>query len=498
MTTHQESAVKETAIGAFVDEARWSGCLFDGDWRAANDRIDVLEKATGEVLTRAGRATPDDVRAAAKTAKAAQRAWAATSFEERADIMRAAAALVKRHGEELTGWIVRETGCIPPKAGVELKMAKGILEKAAAMLGEPQGYMLPSADGRMSLAKRVPHGVVGVISPFNFPLILSIRAVVPALATGNAVLVKPDPQTPFTGGILIARLLEEAGLPKGLLHVLPGGADAGGALCEAPETAMISFTGSTAAGRKVGETASRNLKRVQLELGGKNALIILDDADLDRAASNAAWGAYLHQGQICMASGRILVHESLAEGLIERLAEKARHLPVGDPAREHVALGPLINERQRDRVHSIVQDTVAAGARLVAGGTYEKLFYRPTVLAGVKPGMRAFEEEIFGPVACVTTFASDDEAVELANATEYGLSAGVISASVSRALAVGNRLDTGLLHINDQTVADEPYIPFGGRGQSGNGESIGGPANWDAFTQWRWITIKDEAPQHPF
>jgi len=340
--------------------------------------------------------------------------------------------------------------------------------------------------------------VVGVISPFNFPLILGIRAVSPALATGNTVVLKPDPQTAVAGGVLIVRLFELAGLPRGALHLLPGGAEIGAAICQDPNIAMVAFTGSSAAGRTVGKLCGEHLKKVLLELGGKNSLIVLEDADLDLAASNAAFGAWLHQGQICMAAGRILAHKRIAGELVERLAEKANHLPVGDPMSGKVALGPVIGERQLERVDSIVQESLAAGARLDAGGTHEGLFYRPTVLSRVSPGMRVFEEEVFGPVASVTTFDNDDEAAELANRTEYGLSAAVISRSVSRALMLGNRLNTGLLHINDQTVHDEPHIPFGGCGASGNGSRIGGPANWEEFTQWQWVTIKDAPPPYPF
>ncbi|MFA4970148.1 MAG: aldehyde dehydrogenase family protein, partial [Sulfuritalea sp.] len=258
------------------------------------------------------------------------------------------------------------------------------------------------------------------------------------------------------------------------------------------------FTGSTAAGRAVGELAGKHLKKVTLELGGKNRLIILDDADVDLAASCAAWGAYLHQGQICMTTGVILVHEKIAAKVTEQMVGKATHLPVGDPATQQVALGPLISERQRDRVHGIVQDSIKQGAHLAAGGTYEGNFYKPTVLTNVKPGMRCFDEEVFGPVASIVTFSTEDEAVALANNTEYGLSLGVISSSVGRAMALANRIPTGLLHINDQTVADEPHIPFGGRGASGNGGRHGGPANWEEFTQWQWVTIKDSAPRYPF
>jgi len=279
--------------------------------------------------------------------------------------------------------------------------------------------------------------------------------------------------------------------------VLPGGAAVGAALCSDPNVAMIQFTGSTAAGRKVGELAGKHLKKVSLELGGKNSLIVLDDADLDVAASNAAWASYLHQGQICMAAGRILVQRRVASEFTEKLAERARRLPCGDPASGQVALGPLISDEQLEHAKKLVDATIAAGAKLVAGGTNNGRMYEPTVLADVTSAMPAFKEEIFGPVACVTPFGSDDEAVGLANATEYGLSAGIISRSIGRAIAIGNRLRVGLLHINDQTVADEWINPFGGRGASGNGSSIGGPANVEEFTQWQWVTIKDEATPYP-
>ena len=383
-------------------------------------------------------------------------------YDKRASIFRRAARLIEEHTEALAPWIMRETGGIRPKVDTELRMAAGILNASAAMLTEPQGLVLPSHPGTMSFARRQPHGVVGVIAPFNFPLILSIRAVSPALASGNAVVLKPDPQTAVSGGFLIARLFEDAGLPAGLLHVLPGGPDVGEAMCSDPNIAMIAFTGSTRAGRLVGELCGRHLKKVSLELGGKNTMIVLDDADLDLAAGNAAFGAWLHQGQICMATGQIIATHKVAGALVERLVQKATHLPVGDPMSGHVALGPLVSERQVRTVDGIVQDSIQAGADLSAGGTFEGLFYRPTVLSKVRPGMRAFDEEIFGPVASVTAVDDEDEAVRLANLGEYGLSASVLG-SVSRALAVGNRLQVGLLHINDHTVHDEPHVPFGGR-----------------------------------
>ena len=492
-------AQQQTTAVTIAAENAWKGKIFTGRWQMAKGGTrEVIEPATGEVLTEVGFADAADVREAAQAAAAAQVEWANTPADQRAAVLRRAAQLLEAHADSLRPWIVRETGSIPPKADFELHMVIGILLEAAAIATQPPGMMLPSGPKRMSFARRVPHGVVGVISPFNAPLILSSRAVAPALALGNAVVLKPDPQTPVTGGFILARLFEAAGLPAGLLHVLPGDAAVGEAMIADPDIAMISFTGSTAAGRRVGELASRHLKRVTLELGGKNSTIVLDDADLDVAASSAAWGAYLHQGQICMATGTVLAQRKIARELTERLVAKAKNLPVGDPSAGQVALGPVISSRQLERIDGIVKDAVAKGAVLRAGGTYEKLFYSPTVLEGVRPDMRVYTEEVFGPVLSVVTFDTDEEAIAMNNATEYGLSVGVITQSVERAMAFTAMLRTGIIHINDQTVADEPWVPFGGRGASGNGGRHGGPANWEEFTQWQWVTIQDRATPYPF
>ncbi|TAA09757.1 aldehyde dehydrogenase family protein [Pseudoxanthomonas winnipegensis] len=486
------------AASPVADAATWQGKLFDGQWIAAPATLEVIEPGTGKPLHTVGKAGPSEVTAAVTRARAAQRGWAATAPRERAAVFHRAAAILQEHAAAAAALIARETGGILAKGEHEVREAIVLLQRAAAMPLHATGQVLPSVPGRLSLARQLPLGVIGVISPFNFPLVLSLRSVAPALAVGNAVVLKPDPRTPYAGGFVIAEVLAAAGLPEGLLHVLPGGADAGQALVEAPGVPMIAFTGSTAAGRRIGELAGRHLKKVSLELGGKNALIVLDDADLDKAVSAIAFGAYFHQGQICMATGRVLVQRGIAAELTRRLAEKARHLPVGDPATGQVALGPIIDQRQLQNVKDIVDASVAAGAVVEAGGTHEGLFYAPTVLSNVRPGMRAFEEEVFGPVANIIPFDHDEEAIELANATEYGLSAGVISASVGRAMAIGERLHTGLLHINDQTVADEVVNPFGGTGASGNGTSVGGPADWEQYTHWQWVTVKDAVPQYPF
>lgn len=475
----------------------WTDRLFDGQWREGSAVAAVVEPATGAELGRIGMADAAMVAGSAAAAAQAQRAWAAAPYEERAQVLRRAAQLAEQHGGEIGGWIVRESGSTRAKAAFEASITAKALHEAAALPARSNGEVLPSTPGRLSLARRRPLGVVGVISPFNFPLYLAMRAVAPALALGNAVVLKPDPRTAVCGGFAIARLFELAGLPAGVLHVLPGDGAAGAALTADPHVAMIQFTGSTAAGRKVGEAAGKHLKKVSLELGGKNSLIVLDDADLDLAIANTAWGVYLHQGQICMSSGRVLVQRGIYQRFLDKLVAKAKGLTVGDPARGEVALGPLINAAQRDHAAKVVAAATAAGATVETGGGYDGLFFEPTVLSGITPDNPAFREEIFAPVAVVVPFDSDEDAIALANDTEYGLSMAILSRDVGRALRLGERLRTGLLHINDQTVNDEVVNPFGGVGASGNGTSIGGPANWEEFTQWQWLTVKGEAPAYP-
>jgi len=483
-----------------LDPGAWSGSVYSGGWRRSEGGdAAVVAPATGEELERVGIASPRDIADAAARAADAQREWAATKFEERAAVVRRAGALWEEHAAEIETWIVRESGSIPPKASLETHIAAQECYEAAALASRPVGEILQSAEPRLSLARRVPAGVVGVIAPFNAPLILSIRSVAPALALGNAVVLKPDPRTAVCGGVTLARVFEEAGLPDGVLHVLAGGVDAGEALIADPHVRTISFTGSTAAGRKVGELAARHLKRVHLELGGNSAMIVLEDADLDLAVGAGAWGSFLHQGQICMTTGRHIVHESIAGEYVDRLAEKADHLPVGDPAAGQVALGPIIDERQRDKIHRLVTSSVDAGARLAAGGTFEGLFYRPTVLADVTAETPAWAEEVFGPVAPVARFSSVEEAIAMAADTPYGLSLGILTRDVMKGLELADRIPSGIVHINDQTVSDEAVIPFGGVGDSGTGSRFGGAAaNLDAFTETQWVTMRGSAPAYPF
>jgi benzaldehyde dehydrogenase (NAD) len=483
-----------------LDARTWDGRIFLDGWAAGGGGTqDVFEPATGGSLGRVGVANGQDVRRAAERAERAQPAWAGVSYEKRAAVLRRAGDLWERHAEEIQGWIVREGGTIPPFAAFQVRFATNACYQAAGLTALPYGDVLRTSEPHFSFSRRVPVGVVGVIAPFNAPVILSMRAVAPALALGNAVLLKPDPRTAVSGGVALARIFEEAGLPAGLLSVLPGGPSVGEALVTDPGVPMIAFTGSTRAGRAVGRAAADHGKRVHLELGGNSALIILDDVDVDKAVSVGAFGSFLHQGQICMATSRHLVQRSIADRYVAGLVEHADRLPVGNPAVDQVALGPIIDSKQRDRIHGIVTASVGAGARLAAGGKYDGLFYRPTVLADVPTGSSAFREEIFGPVAPVVAFDSLEDAVGLARDTEYGLSLGVLTADVMKGLALADRIPNGNIHINDQTVADEVVNPFGGLGASGSGGRFGGPqSNLEAFTEVQWVTMRGQLPSYPF
>ncbi len=490
-----------TTSTRLMDPQIWTGKIFNGDWiTPTGGEYPVVEPATGAQLGVVGRAGLEDVRQAADRAAEAQKAWAQAPFDRRARVLRHAGQIWEEQAAEVRDWIIRESGSTVPKAGFELHVAANECYEASGLASQPYGKLIRSGEPRLSLVRQLPVGVVSVISPFNAPVILSIRSVAPALALGNAVLLKPDPRTAVCGGVALARIFQEAGLPAGLFHVLPGGADIGEAMVITPHVRVISFTGSTAAGRAVGELAARYLKRAHLELGGNNALIILDDVDLDQAVQAGAWGSFFHQGQICMATGRHLVQERIADRYIERLAQTAEHLSVGDPAKQpSVEMGPIIDARQRDKIHGLVTSSVDAGAHVAAGGRFDALFYRPTVLSNVTLDMPAYTTEVFGPVAPVVRFSTLDEAVALAGGTEYGLSLGILTHDVMKALELAERIPNGLIHINDQTVNDEAVAPFGGVAASGTGSRFGG-AEWniEAFTETQWVTIRGQIAPRRF
>jgi benzaldehyde dehydrogenase (NAD) len=474
--------------------------MYSHGWKKAGlGAVEVTEKATGAKLGRIGIASPQDISAAAASAREAQKEWARVAGPKRGDVLREFSRLLIAHSQEVADQLGRETGAIRAKAQWEVQITPREFLEAAALASQPQGILTATLEaGFQSMARRVPLGVIGIITPWNSPIILAARAIGPALAMGNAVILKPDIQTPIAGGVIFARLLEKAGLPSGLFHVLPGGPETGAALVKEPLVDMVSFTGSTRVGRQVGSVASGLLKRVSLELGGNNPYIVLDDANIEAAASAGAWGAFFHQGQICLTGGRHLVHERVAGAYVTALVRKAKALVVGNPLDERVQVGPIVNERQAANVERIVAETVAKGAKVLTGGSRKGLFFEPTVITDVKPGMPAFDEERFGPIAVITTFRDDEEAIALANATDYGLVAAVVSADLARAQRVADALHSGVVHINDQTVVHGVYGPIGGVGASGNGFGHGTVSNADQFSEWQWITTRSQIPAYPF
>jgi benzaldehyde dehydrogenase (NAD) len=481
----------------FFAPTSWQGKYFSAGWKNG-EPTDVIEPATGAIIGSYGSAGASDLDAVVAKAVQAQKVWAAMVYPEKAAIFRRIGDLLGEHSDVLVDWLMREGGSGQGKAQFEAGLVRDEYYNAASMVAAPYGQLLRSGRPRFSFSRRVPAGVVGVIAPFNFPQILASRSVAPALAAGNAVILKPDPRTAVSGALFLAAILEEAGLPEGLFHALPGNAELGAALVAHRDVRIISFTGSTGAGRKVGAAAAEHLKRVHLELGGNNAMIVLPDADVARAASAGAWGSFLHQGQICMTTGRHLVHSSIYDEYVELLTQKALNIPVGNPL-DGLPLGPIIDARQRDSIHGLVTASVNAGARLTAGGTYDGLFYQPTVLADSSPDHPGFADEIFGPVAPVLRFDTVDEAIEIVRRSEYGLKLGILTNDFLAGLAIADQIPVGGVHINDQTVDDEVTIPFGGMGSSGTGARFGGvEGNLEAFSETQWITAEREIPLYPF
>lgn len=491
-------------VPELTTEGGASGWLdgFLSDWRPGSGKArEMREPATGRPLLSVPQSTVDDVRRATAAAAAAQPAWAEMNYQERSAILRRAADIYEAHRPEFGTWTQRETGAHRNKMHHEQNFTTQELLAASTMPSQPLGSLLPSAQpGRLSMVRRVPVGVVAAITPWNSPSVLGMRVIAPALALGNAVVLKPDPQTPVCGAAVFAAIFVEAGLPEGLLQIVVGDAEVGEALVTDPNVSMVSFTGSTEVGRRVGGLAGGLLKKVSLELGGNNPFVICDDADLEAAASAGAYSSFQFQGQVCFAVGRHIVHRSVVDDYVDLLSAKARRLRLGDPYREDVDLGPIVNEQQLARVDGIVRRSVDGGARVAEGGTHDGLFYRPTVLADVTTELPAWTDEIFGPVAPVITFDTDAEAIALANSSEYGLAAGVYSRSISRGLSIANKIKAGMVHVNDQTINDEAIIPFGGFGVSGNGSRFGGEANYEAFTGWQWVTVRDEPKtfSHPY
>lgn len=458
------------------------------------------DPVTGEVATRAAAGSVEDANRAVEAAAAAFPQWSETGPGERRALLLKAAELMQANAGRFTELMLKETGATAPWAGFNVMLAANILREAASMTTQMTGEVIPAdKPGTTALAIRQPAGVCVGMAPWNAPVILGTRAVAMPLACGNTVVLKASELSPGTHR-LIGEVLSEAGLPPGVVNVVTHTAADAPKVVEAliahPAVRRINFTGSTRVGRIIAETAARHLKPVLLELGGKAPLIVLDDADLDAAVNAAAFGAFLHQGQICMSTERIIVDEAVADEFVAKLAAKAKALPAGNP-REHVVLGSLVSAEAAERVESMVQDAVAKGGTLVAGGKRTGTIMEATLVDNVVPGMRLYEEESFGPAKGIVRVKGIEEAIRVANDTEYGLSSAVFGRDIQRALKVAKRIQAGICHINGPTVADEAQMPFGGMKGSGYGR-FGGKAAIAEFTDLRWITIEDPNQHYPF
>jgi benzaldehyde dehydrogenase (NAD) len=483
-------------------DQEWHKAVFvDGKFRSSisGGTLDVRDKASGEIFAVAGLAEAADVDAAVDHAQVAQRDWSERTYNERAAVVRDVAAALAKAAPAFRELIMRETGCIGGKADYEISAAHGELIEAAALASRPIGEILQTNHaGRLSLAERVPVGIVGVITPWNFPLVLGMRVIAPALALGNAVIIKPSPETPISGGLAIAELFAAAGAPAGIFQVLPGDLDVGRRIVEHPDISMVHFTGSTHVGREIAKTAGGLLKKVSLELGGNNALIVLDDADLEQATMIGAWSSFHYQGQTCITAGRHIVHRSIVDAYVAGLAKRADAISLGNTVTENVGLGPMINEKQYARAQQLLDEAVAGGARIVTTGASTPPFFRPTVVVDVDPASRLWREEIFAPIAPVLVVDDDDEAVAVTNDTEYGLVNSVLTADGYRGMAIGRRLRSGMVHVNDATPQDEAAAPFGGVRASGLGGRAGGDSNIEEFTERRWMTVAAGPAHYPY
>ena len=476
--------------------------LIGGSWRgAAGDRsFETTDPWTGETAGSAAAAGRDEARAAAEAAGEAFREWSQTPPSQRRELLQKAAGLLTERAPDIAAIVTQETGGTFGWGMFNCKLAAGMLGEAAAQTTAVTGEVIPSdIPGLTAIGLRQPAGVVVGIAPWNAPVILGTRAMASPLAFGNTVVLKASELCPRTHGEIV-RALVDAGLPPGVVNLITH--EAGDApevvdeLIAHPAVRRINFTGSTRVGRLVAENAGRHLKRVLLELGGKAPLIVLADADLDEAVAAAKFGAFMHQGQICMATERIVVERPVADTFAEQLGQRAAALTVGDPRDPETEIGPLVNRSALERVAALVDDAVERGAQVVTGGEAEGPCYRPTVLTGVTPEMRIYHEESFGPVVGIMSVDRPEEAVQIANDTEYGLAASVFGGHVPTALDLVRQIESGIGHVNGATVHDEPQMPFGGVKASGWGR-FGGKAAIEEFTELRWITVQQGSRHYP-
>ncbi|MDM0046759.1 aldehyde dehydrogenase [Variovorax dokdonensis] len=477
--------------------------LIGGQPRAASTGATFTRRnpLDGSVATTAPAASADDARAAVDAAAAAFPAWSALGPGERRAYLQKAAHALEAKGAAFADAMARETGASAMWAGFNVHLAAGMLMEAAALTTQINGDVIPSdVPGSLAMALRQPAGVVLGIAPWNAPVILGVRAVAVPLACGNTVVLKGSEISPATHGLII-EALQEAGLPAGVVNFVTNAPADAGAVVEAmvahPAVRRVNFTGSTRVGRLIAQTCAKHLKATVLELGGKAPLLVLDDADLDAAVNGAAFGAFANSGQICMSTERIVVDEKVADEFVARLAAKASALPLGDPREGPAVLGSVVDMATVERCNALIDDALAKGATLVTGGKAANTLMPATLIDHVTREMRIYHDESFAPVKAIVRVKGVDEAVQVANDNEFGLSAAVFGRDTARALNVARRIESGICHVNGPTVHDEAQMPFGGVKGSGWGR-FGGRAGIDAFTELRWVTLQTSERHYPF
>ncbi len=463
-------------------------------------KFERINPLTGDVASSADAMTAAQMPAIAALAGAAQPAWAAQGPNARRAILLRAAEALEARKDAFVEAMMGEIGATAGWAMFNLNLAAGIVREAASLTTQIAGEVIPSdKPGCLAMSIREPVGVVLGIAPWNAPIILGVRAIAVPLACGNAVILKASEQCPRTHALII-EAFAEAGFPEGVVNVVTNApADAAevvGALIDAPEVKRINFTGSTAVGKIIATRAAGHLKPCLLELGGKAPFVVLEDADLDEAVKAAAFGAFMNQGQICMSTERIIVVEAIADAFAEKFAAKVASMATGDPREGKTPLGAVVDRKTVDHVNALIEDALAKGAQLLTGGMGESVLMPATVVAGVTSAMNLYRDESFGPVVALIRARDEDHAVEIANDSEYGLSAAVFTRDTARGLGVARRIRSGICHVNGPTVHDEAQMPFGGVGASGYGR-FGGRQGIDSFTETRWITMETQPGHFP-
>lgn len=473
--------------------------FINGEWcEASTGKVaPVLNPATGEVLAEVTQSAKEDVDRAVAAAKTAQKSWRLVPAPERAEILYQVAFLLKERKEDLAQILTSEMGKVIDEGRGEVQEA---IDMAYYMAGEGRrmfGDTVPSElRNKFAMSVRVPVGVAGLITPWNFPIAIASWKSLPALVTGNALVWKPATETPILAAEFV-KIYEEAGLPKGLINLVHGsGSVVGNAMVEHPDIDLISFTGSNEVGRDINGKAGALLKRTSLEMGGKNAITVLEDADLDLAVEGILWGAFGTSGQRCTATSRVLVHNDVKEELEGKLLDRIGELKLGNGLDETVKVGPVINRFSLERIDEYVKIGQEEGAKLLAGGKIadddglkEGNFYLPTIFTDVKPNMRIAMEEIFGPVVSIIPIQSMEEAIEINNMVEFGLSSAIYTQNVNQAFEAMRDLDTGIVYVNAGTTGAEIHLPFGGTKGTGNGHRDSGVASLDVYTEWKSIYV---------